>query len=166
VASRTNACGWLELLPWEGNGQDHGKLRHSRQQRAAACTRSARGQGGCCYWWQGSFRPSCQARACGRRTAVSRRAVLGEATAAYKWWWSAVLPVLATGKDGVARDKEARAVHGEPRRKTRNEGETVKRDGLMEIKILWRREKELPCGDGFCRGCLAVTLRIEKRRKI
>ena len=82
---------------------------------SAACTRSARGQGGCSYCWQGSFRPSCHARACGRRTVVSRRGGLGELTAVHKWWWSAVLPVLATRKDGVARDKEARAVHGEPR---------------------------------------------------
>ena len=37
---------------------------------------------------------------------MSHRAGLGEATAAHKWWWSAVLPVQATGKDGVAKTKK------------------------------------------------------------
>ena len=77
-----------------------------------------------------------------------------------------MLPVQATGKDGVARDKEARAVHGEPRPKTRNEGETVKRnegetvkrDGLMQIKILWRRES-YPVAMVFARDVIRVGWR-------
>ena len=67
----------------------------------------------------------------GRGNGRAQMVVVGRATGA------------GNRKGRGGQDKEARAVHGEPRRKTRNEGETVKRDGLMQIKILWRRESYL-----------------------